>query len=168
MLLITTCTHVAQYLGKYINILLGCLIVLFVNSVCLLSALQTFNVKYVAELYYICWIKSPPVVYFPQLTLTSFCCFADGPQMLMVERERDTYYPGDTIKVTTESNPSDRTYEWVNASTDAILGREDTFLITEEMLGSQSLKVIVYNIIPIPHANAIYKECQLHFTVIRK
>ena len=80
---------------------------------------------------------------------------------LMVKPVRDYYYPGDTIKVTAESNPSNRTYEWVNTATDGMLGTKDTITITEEMLGSQSLKGIVCNTIPIPTANTICKERQL-------
>ena len=112
--------------------------------------------------------SSPPVVYFPQVTLTGFCCFADGPQMLVMKPERDSYYPDDKIKVTAESNPSDRTYEWVNTATHGTLSKTDTITITEEMLGSQSLKVVVCCIIPIPLANTICKERQMNFTVIRK
>ena len=86
----------------------------------------------------------------------------------MMKPVQDSYYPGDTVTVTADSNPLDRSYEWVNTTTHGTLDTKDTLTITEEMLGSQSLKVIVCNTIPIPTANTICKERQLNFTVIRK
>ena len=92
--------------------------------------------------------------------------FADGPRSLVVEPAQNTYFPGNEIKVTADSNPTSRTYKWVNMSTGDTIETTDTFTITEDMLGSQSLKVIVC--VPISSSNTICKELPLNFTVIRK
>lgn len=86
----------------------------------------------------------------------------------MVEPKKDFYSPGDEVKITADSNPSAMTYKWVNTETSATLGTEDTITITDEMLESQSPKVIVCNIVPIPKAKTNCKELQLNVTLKSK
>ena len=88
--------------------------------------------------------------------------------MLALEPEKDSYNPGDKVKVTADSNPSTITYKWVTTATNDTLGTEDTIDITDEMVGSQSLKVIVCNTIPIPKATSNCEERQLEVTVMSK
>ncbi|KAI0238110.1 hypothetical protein LSAT2_011258 [Lamellibrachia satsuma] len=86
--------------------------------------------------------------------------------MLALEPEKDSYNPGDKVKVTADSNPSTITYKWVTTATNDTLGTEDTIDINDEMVGSQPLKVIVCNTMPIPKATSNCEERQFNVTVM--
>ena len=81
---------------------------------------------------------------------------------------QEAYDPRVEIKVSAESNPSSRTYKWVNTTTDNTLETSDTFTITESMHGQQSIKVIACNTVPVKPAKTLCKELNLNFTVPSK
>ncbi|KAI0231095.1 hypothetical protein LSAT2_018537 [Lamellibrachia satsuma] len=91
-----------------------------------------------------------------------------GPRSLMVTPIKESYYPGDEVKVTADSNPSLTTYTWVNTATNQTLGTGHTIVIPADMLGSQLLTITVCSSIPIPPENTICKNNQLSVTVIPK
>ena len=81
---------------------------------------------------------------------------------------QESYDPGVEIKVSAESNPSSRTYKWVNTTTDNTLETSDTIRITESMRGKQSVKVIACNTVPVTPAKTLCTELNLNFTVPSK
>jgi len=85
-----------------------------------------------------------------------------------VDPAQESYDPGVEIKVSAESNPSSRTYKWVDTTTDNTLETSDTITITESMSGNQSIKVIVCNTVPVKPAKTLCKELNLNFTVASK
>ncbi|KAK2142455.1 hypothetical protein NP493_4883g00010 [Ridgeia piscesae] len=48
-----------------------------------------------------------------------------GPQLLVVNPVHDSYCPDETIKILADSNPSMRTYEWLNTDTNKTLETSD-------------------------------------------
>ena len=86
----------------------------------------------------------------------------------MLDPAQESYHTGDKVKVSAESNPSSRTYEWVNTTTDETLETSDTISINESMIGEHSIKIIACNIIPVSPAKTVCQELRLNFTVTSK
>ena len=78
---------------------------------------------------------------------------ADVDSRLFSPGEEITINPGEKITITADSNPSSRTYKWMNAT-----GTATGDSINVDMLVGQSLTVVVCNTIPIPAPHSACTE----------
>ncbi|KAI0233388.1 hypothetical protein LSAT2_016349 [Lamellibrachia satsuma] len=91
----------------------------------------------------------------PQLTVyySPRSLKADVDSRLFSPGEEITINPGEKITITADSNPSSRTYKWMNAT-----GTATGDSINVDMLVGQSLTVVVCNTIPIPAPHSACTE----------
>ena len=75
---------------------------------------------------------------------------------------------GERMTVTADSIPGKRNYTWKNTTSNEIIATGDTITVTEEMIGSQSLKAVVCNTVPIPSPHAVCSDFTVNVSVIGK
>ena len=75
---------------------------------------------------------------------------------------------GEVMTVTADSNPATRNYTWKNTTSNEIIATGDSITVTVEMLGSQSLKAVVCNTIPIPSPHTVCNDFPVNVVVISK
>ena len=75
---------------------------------------------------------------------------------------------GEVMTVTADSNPATRNYTWKNTTSNEIIATGESITVTAEMLGSQSLKAVVCNTIPIPSPYTVCSNFLVNFVVISK
>ena len=102
--------------------------------------------------------------------LTEFTvCFSDGPRSLAVNfTSGENIVVGEVITVTADSNPPITNYTWKNTTSNEIIATGKSITVTVEMLGSQSLKVVVCNTIPIPSPHTVCSDFPVNVVVISK
>ena len=90
---------------------------------------------------------------------------ADGPKNIAVTPEHKAYKPGTTIQVTADSVPPLGSYKWVDTTKNTSVGTGNSFIITSNMVGRASLKVVLCNTMPIPPVYDVCCEVTLSFEV---
>ena len=75
---------------------------------------------------------------------------------------------GEVMTVTADSNPATRNYTWKNTKSNEIIATGESITVTVEMLGSQSLKAVVCNTIPIPSPHTVCSDFPVNVVVISK
>ena len=75
---------------------------------------------------------------------------------------------GEVMTVTADSNPATRNYTWKNTTSNEIIATGESITVTVEMLGSQSLKAVVCNTIPIPSPHTVCSDFPVNVVVISK
>ena len=98
-------------------------------------------------------------------------CFVDRARSLKVNSrvhspgEEITITVGEKITITADSNPAPANYTWVNTTSNAIIATGDSITVTGDMLGSQSLNLVVCNTIPIPSPHSTCSEYPMNIKV---
>ena len=77
-----------------------------------------------------------------------FCFFPDGPVSLAIEPKKDYYFPGEYVNIAVDSKPAPDHFRWVDNSTGNELGSRRSLMLTEAMIGNQSLLVSACNTMP--------------------
>ena len=95
-----------------------------------------------------------------------FCCFPDGPVSLAIEPKKDSYSVGESIKITFDCKPYPDQFKWTDNTTGSELGSGRSLMLTEAMIGKQSLRISVCN--TMPNTESVCKEQQFFVTVKRK
>ena len=109
-----------------------------------------------------------------QIFKSYYCLFSDGPHSLAVTcnghevPNGGNIVVGERMTVTADSNPEKRNYTWENTISNETIATGDSFAITDNILGNQSLKAVVCNTIPIPSPHTVCNEFPVHVVVISK
>ncbi|KAK2181977.1 hypothetical protein NP493_372g00000 [Ridgeia piscesae] len=96
-----------------------------------------------------------------------------GPQALAVRfnghvvTNGGNIFVGERMTVTADSNPEKRNYTWENTTSNEIIATGDSIVVTETMLGNQSLKAVVCNTIPLPSPHTVCGDFPVNVVVIR-
>ena len=80
----------------------------------------------------------------------------------------DDLIVGDVMTVTADSNPAKRNYTWENTTSNKSIATGKSLIVTEDILGNQSLTAVVCNIIPIPSPHPVCSDFPVNIVVISK
>jgi len=72
------------------------------------------------------------------------------------------------MTVAADSNPGKRNYSWKNTMSNEIIATGDSIVITDTMIGNQSLEAVVCNTIPLPSPHTVCSEFPVNVVVISK
>ena len=75
---------------------------------------------------------------------------------------------GEVMTVTADSNPATRNYTWKNTTSNDTIATGESITVTLEMVGSQSLKAVVCNTIPIPSPQTVCSDVLVNVVVKSK
>ena len=109
-----------------------------------------------------------------QIFKSYYCLFSDGPHALAVRfnghivTNGGNIFVGERMTVTADSNPEKRNYTWENTTSNEIIATGDSIVVTETMLGNQSLKAVVCNTIPLPSPHTVCGDFPVNVVVISK
>ena len=109
-----------------------------------------------------------------QIFKSYYCLFSDGPHALAVRSNGHVVtnggniFVGERMTVTADSNPGKRNYTWENTISNETIATGDSIVVTETMLGHQSLKAVVCNNIPLPSPHTVCNDFPLNVVVISK